>query len=49
MTAQAATATQATKGNVFVRQGAGDVLREFDRIYNSIARRAVELFEGNGR
>jgi HSP20 family protein len=49
MTAQSATAMQTTKGSVPVKQGAGDLLTEFDRIYDSIARRAFELFEGNGR
>lgn len=48
MTAQSATAMQTTKEAVPVRQGAGDLLSQFDRIYDSIARRAFELFEGNG-
>jgi HSP20 family protein len=49
MTAQSATAMQTTKGSVPVRQSAGDLLAQFDRIYDSIARRAFELFESNGR
>ena len=49
MTAQSATAMQTTKGSVPVRQGARDFLTEFDRIYDLIARRAFDLFEGNGR
>jgi HSP20 family protein len=49
MTAQSATAMQPTKGSVTVRKSSGDLLEEFDSIYDSIARRAFELFEGNGR
>jgi len=49
MTAQSATAMQPTKGSVTVRKGPGDLLEQFDSIYDSIARRAFELFEGNGR
>lgn len=49
MTAQSATAMQTTKGSVSVRQSSADLLEEFDNIYDSIARRAFELFEGNGR
>lgn len=48
MTAQSATAMQTTKESVPVRQGAGELLSQFDRIYDSVARRAFELFEGNG-
>jgi HSP20 family protein len=49
MTAQSATAMQPAKGSVPVRQGAGELLSQFERIYDSIAHRAFELFEGNGR
>jgi HSP20 family protein len=49
MTAQSATAMQTTKGSAPVKHGVGDALTQFDRIYDSIARRAFELFEGNGR
>ena len=49
MTAQSATAMQPTKGSVPVKQTAGDLFEQFDSIYDSIARRAFELFEGNGR
>src|ERR1017187_755039 len=49
MTAQSATAMQPTKGSVPVRKSSGDLLEQFDSIYDSIARRAFELFEGNGR
>ena len=49
MTAQSATAMQTTKGSVPVKQSSGELLEEFDSIYDSIARRAFELFEGNGR
>ena len=49
MTAQSATAMQPTKGSVTVRKSSGDLLEQFDSIYDSIARRAFELFEGNGR
>jgi len=50
MTAQSATAMQqTTKGSVPVKQGTENLLTEFDRIYEAIARRAFELFEGNGR
>jgi HSP20 family molecular chaperone IbpA len=48
MTAQSATAMQPSKGSVPVKQGPAG-LSQFDRIYDSIARRAFELFEGNGR
>ena len=49
MTAKSATAMQTTKESVPVRQTGGDLLTQFDRIYDSIARRAFELFERNGR
>jgi HSP20 family protein len=49
MTAQTATAMQPTKGSVTVRKSPGDLLEQFDSIYDSIARRAFELFEGNGQ
>lgn len=49
MTAQSATAMQPAKGSVPVRKSSGDLLEQFDSIYDSIARRAFELFEGNGR
>jgi len=49
MTAQSATATQTTKEFLLARQDNRDLLTEFDRISDLIARRAFELFEGNGR
>jgi HSP20 family protein len=49
MTAQSATAMQPTKGSVPVKKNSGDLLDQFDSIYDSIARRAFDLFEGNGR
>ncbi len=49
MTAQAATALQTTKGSVPIAEGAAELLTQFDRIYESIARRAFEMFEDNGR
>jgi HSP20 family protein len=49
MTAQSATAMQTAKGSVPITQGTADLLTEFDRIYDSITRRAFEMFEGNGR
>jgi len=49
MTAQSATAMQPTKGSVPVRKSSGDLLEQFDSIYDSITRRAFELFESNGR
>jgi HSP20 family protein len=49
MTAQSATAMQTTKESVPVRQTGGDLVTQFDRIYDSIARRAFELFERNSR
>jgi HSP20 family protein len=49
MTAQSATAMQPVKGSVPVRQGSRDLLEQFDSVYDSIARRAFELFESNGQ
>ena len=49
MTTESATAMQTTKGSAPAKRSAGDLLSEFDRIYDTIARRAFELFEGNGR
>lgn len=46
MSPQAATAMQQTKGAVPIRQTGGDL---FESIYDAIARRAFDLFEGNGR
>ena len=49
MTAQSATAMQPIKGSVPVRPGSANLLEQFDKIYNSVARRAFELFDSNGR
>lgn len=49
MTAQPATAMQPIRGSVPVRQGSIDINDQFDRIYDAIARRAFELFAGNGQ
>jgi len=49
MTAQSATAMQTTKESVPVRKSSGDLLTQFDRIYDSISQRAFDLFERNGR
>ena len=49
MTAQSATAMQTTKESVPVRKSSGDLLTQFDRIYDSVSQRAFDLFEGNGR
>jgi HSP20 family protein len=49
MTAQSATAMQPVKGSTPVAVRPGDLLEQFDSVYDSIARRAFELFEGNGR
>ena len=47
MTAQSATAMQPTKGSAATKpRSSGDL---FDAIYDSITRRAYELFDGNGR
>jgi HSP20 family molecular chaperone IbpA len=48
MTAQSATAMQPAKGAAITRQSSGDLFEQFDKIYDSIAHRAFELFEGNG-
>ena len=48
MTAQSATAMQTTKESVPVRRSSGDLLTQFDRIYDSISQRAFDLFERNG-
>ncbi len=45
MTAQSATAMQPAKGSVPVRQGPGDLLEQFEAVYDSIARRAFEISE----
>jgi len=47
MTAQSATAMQPTKGSAVSKAAASGDL--FDSIYDSITRRAYELFDGNGR
>jgi HSP20 family protein len=49
MTAQSATAMQPAKTSVPVRQSTTDLLEQVDSIYDSIARRAFELFEGDGQ
>ena len=49
MNAQSGTAMQPVKGSVPVRQGSVDLLEQFDKVYDSIARRAFELFNGNGK
>jgi len=49
MTAQSATAMQTTKGSAPAKQRPADLLDQFDNIYDSITRRAFELFEGDGR
>lgn len=46
MTAQSATAMQPTKGSAATKPRSSDL---FDAIYDSITRRAYELFDGNGR
>ena len=46
MSPQTAAAMQTTKGAVPIRQTTGDL---FDSISDAIARRAFDLFEGNGR
>ncbi|HEY6287835.1 MAG TPA: DUF2934 domain-containing protein, partial [Nitrospiraceae bacterium] len=48
MTPQSATALQPDKGLVPVKQSR-DVFDRIENIYDSIARRAFEIFEGNGR
>ncbi len=49
MTAQSAAAMQPAKASVPVRRSSADLLEQFDNIYDSITKRAFELFEGNGR
>jgi HSP20 family protein len=50
MSPQAATAMQPAKAPVAVKQSAtGDVFDRIQQIYDSIARRAFEIFENNGR
>jgi HSP20 family protein len=50
MSPQAATAMQPAKAPVAVKQSAtGDVFDRIPQIYDSIARRAFEIFENNGR
>jgi HSP20 family protein len=49
MTAQSATAMQPVRSSVPVRQNAGDLLEQIDGVYDSIARRAFELFQGDGQ
>ncbi len=49
MTAQSATAMQSVKGSAPGRQGPIELLEQFDKVYDSIARRAFELFKGNGQ
>ena len=50
MSPQAATALQPTKGPVSVRQSAsGNVFDQIQQTYDSIARRAFEIFDNNGR
>jgi HSP20 family protein len=50
MNPQTATALQPTKGLVSVRQSAtGDVSDRIQQTYDSIARRAFEIFDNNGR
>jgi HSP20 family protein len=49
MSIQSGNAMQSNKGSVPVRQGSIDLLERFDEVYDSIARRAFELFKGNGQ
>ena len=49
MTPQSATAMQPVKESVPVRQNSADLFDEFEKIYDSIARRAFEIFETDGR
>ncbi|MGB9066933.1 MAG: Hsp20 family protein [Candidatus Acidiferrales bacterium] len=46
---QLATGMQPIKGSVTVRQSSRNLLEQFDEVYDSIARRAFELFKGNGQ
>ena len=48
MTAQSATAMQPTKGSVPLRQDPDNVFEQFERVYDSIARRTFELFQADG-
>src|SRR5579872_83226 len=49
MTAQSATAMQTAKGSLPVRQNPDEIFELFDRVYDSITRRAFELFQADGR
>jgi HSP20 family protein len=49
MNAQSATAMQSVKGSAPGRQGPVELLEQFDKVYDSIARRAFELFKRNGQ
>ncbi|MGH9679333.1 MAG: Hsp20 family protein [Candidatus Acidiferrales bacterium] len=49
MSAQSATAMQTTKGSAPVRQRPDDPFVDFNEIYDTITRRAFDLFEGDGR
>ena len=49
MTAQSATAMQSVKSTAPGRQGPVELLEQFDKVYDSIARRAYELFKRNGQ
>src|ERR1700758_2816597 len=49
MTAQSATAMQPTKGSVPVSQNTEKVFEQFERVYDSISRRAFELFQADGQ
>jgi HSP20 family protein len=49
MTAQSATVLQQTRGTVPVKQSSASLLDQFDEIYDSISRRAFELFQSNGQ
>ena len=50
MSPQQATAMQPARSSVPIKKGGpADLLEEFEHVYNSIARRAFELFESNGR
>ncbi|HTC62966.1 MAG TPA: Hsp20 family protein [Candidatus Saccharimonadales bacterium] len=49
MTAQSATAMRPAKGSVPVHQNPDGIFEQFDRVYESIARRAFELFQTDGR
>ena len=49
MSPQSATAMQPVKGSVPVRQSSGELLEQFDTVYDTIARRAFELFQDDGQ